>query len=175
MLGKAIELNGMQLRSHNSCFPPCFLLPNRVISCEFRVVDEFDRLRCASHVWNRRPNNFETLYLALKRCFPVPDYVLAAMLGVTAGYFSEWCRGRFRPSRTTRRLVIFLCLHRIGRLETLDDLVHAGRIEKTGKLEKLIDAHLAHEREVLARRAAKKAAKEAATSTKSSTTPDATA
>lgn len=85
---------------------------------------------------------------------------MAAILGVTAGNFGDWRSGRHRPTRTTRRLVIFLCLAKIGRLETLEDLVHAGQVEKTGKLDKLIDAYLAHEKEVLARRAAKKAAKE---------------
>jgi hypothetical protein len=127
----------------------------------YAIVDDFDRLRRVSELWSKRPSDFSTLHLALKRCFPVPDYVLAAMLGVTASHFSYWKVGKRRPSRLTARFIIVLCLFRIGRVDNVHDLIHAGQVWRTGKLEKLIDSYLAHEAEVIARRKARVAEKEA--------------
>ena len=136
---------------------------------------DYDRLQALARSFLQNREGFSWWYALLKQCFPVPDYVLAFWVGVYPSHFSLWKRGKRKPGKAAIQCIALLCLVRVGGPVSIADLINLSTAIASGKFEKRVVAYLKHEREVLARRAAKKAAKEASTSTKSSTIPGETA
>jgi len=112
----------------------------------------FDRYRYLLRHRNYENHSFKVWFIQLKRVYPLPDWVIAELLHSDCRQVWRWRSGEDRPRKLVVRFIGYLILWRIGGASTVRDLLRVGKLMATGELETMVDAFLAREAALEARR-----------------------
>lgn len=122
-------------------------------------MGHFDRLRYLYRHQHRENHDFKRWFWQLKRCYPLPDYVLAYLLDTDLDSVCGWKAGKAAPRKCIVRTMGLLILWRIGGASTVRDLLRVGKLMATGELERMVDDFLEREAALEAQADARKARK----------------